>query len=116
MSKLTIARIEAKDYVVLRVTGPLDSDSAGQLDAQCQEVAGQEKHLIVNLANTSFITSSGIGVLLSMTELLRDAGLEFICAEASPEVRAVLDLMNLNDFLTLVDSEEEALTCLRRAA
>lgn len=116
MPKLTIARIEAKDYVILRVTGPLDSDSAGHLDVQCQEAAGQEKHLIVNLANTSFITSSGIGVLLSTTELLRDGGLEFICAEPSPEVRAVLDLMNLNEFLTLVDTEEEALACLRRAA
>lgn len=116
MSNLTIVRIEAKDYVLLRVSGPLDSDTASQLDAQCQDVATSEKNLIVNLANTSFITSSGIGVLLSTTELLRDGGFEFVCAEASHEVRTVFDLMNLNDFFTLADTEEEAFACLRKAA
>lgn len=116
MPKLTIVRVDASDYVLLRVSGPLDSDTATQLDAQCQDAAAQEKHLVVNLAGTSFITSSGIGVLLSTTELLRDAGLELICAEASFEVRAVFDLMNLNEFLTLTDTEEEAFACLRKAA
>lgn len=116
MSRLAIVDVETTDYVLLRVSGMIDSETAPQLDAACNRALERARPLVVNLGGVSFITSSGVGVLLAATEEFRDEGHALLCAAPSKEVRDVFDLLNLNEFLTLVDTEEQASQSLRKAA
>jgi anti-anti-sigma factor len=57
----------------------------------------------------SFVSSSGIGSLLALTEEFQEHGGTLSLAESSPTVRESIELLNLEEFLMLFESEAEAL-------
>jgi anti-anti-sigma factor len=97
------------DTRLLRVSGRLDAKSAPSFVALCRTLRSRgTRRLVVNLSGISFVASSGIGVLLALTEEYQDAGGSVVLASLSEPVRSVLELLNLTQFLTIVSSEEEA--------
>ena len=94
---------------ILRVEGQLDAPSCPDLVQRCTRVKERGEGLVLNLGKVSFVASSGIGALLSLVEDFRDAGLGFHLAELSVSVTSVIKLLNLDAFLPIVGTEEEAL-------
>lgn len=97
---------------VLRVQGRLDNKTAGMLIARCDKVRLGGHNLVLNLADVSFIASSGIGALLSMAEQFRSDSAKLGFAAVSPAVESVVALLNLDRFLPIYRTEEEALAAL----
>lgn len=116
MSALSITvGADTPAYLLLRLTGTLDGRSASELTAHCSAAASTARRLILNLAGVDMITSSGIGVLLALVE---EHGQQFNnvrVAEPSPAVSAVIRVLNLNQFLTLDDSEEQSIRAAEAA-
>jgi anti-anti-sigma factor len=104
-----------KRAAVLRVHGRLDIRSASTLTARCAEVRTAGRHLVLNLAGVSFIASSGIGALLALVEEYRQARLQVRLASVSAPVDSVVRLLNLEQFLHLDSSEEEATAAVEAA-
>lgn len=98
--------------VVLFVRGHLDARSTPLLLERCQNVREDGRDLSLNLAEVAFIASNGIGGLLALTQEFRDAGLDVRFTALSPAVRSVIELLNLDQFLTIDDEPGQA----RRAA
>jgi anti-sigma B factor antagonist len=101
---------------VLRVRGRLDARSAPLLVRRCNEVRSAGGWLVLNLAAVSFLSSSGVGALMALTESARDDHGAVRLAEASAAVRSVLDVLNLQPYLALDDSEDAARAALEAAA
>jgi len=99
---------------VLRVTGRLDARTASQLIQKCNSAHADGEPLVLNLAGVSFIASSGVGALLALTEHSRGKS-PLVFAAVSPAVDSVLTLLNLNRFLSIYPSEEEAVRALEAA-
>jgi anti-sigma B factor antagonist len=99
---------------VLRVTGRLDARTASQLIQKCTAVHA-EGPLVLNLSGVTFIASSGVGALLALTEHSRGQSTPLVFAAVSPAVDSVLTLLNLNRFLAIYPSEEEAVRALEAA-
>lgn len=97
---------------ILRVHGALDAKSAPLLTDRCAGVRAAGRSLVLNLADVPLIASSGIGALLAIVEEFRDAPGTVRIAAASPAVESIICLLNLDQFLTLDPSEEEALRAL----
>lgn len=100
---------------VLRVRGRLDARSAPVLTARCAEVRGQGRHLLLNLAGVTFIASSGVGALLALVEECRQSHIRVRLAEVPPAVDSVIRLLNLDQFLSIDDTEGDARSELEAA-
>ena len=100
---------------VLRVSGRLDSDTAPQLIEQGAEVQAEGRNLVVNLSGVSFLGSSGVGALLVLVEQFQQQAGAVQFAAMSPSARAVVDLLDLEDYLTVHESEDDAIRALEAA-
>src|SRR5262245_59548141 len=100
------------DNVVVRVEGRLDAKTAPRLLEHCQGARSPAGHLVLNLSDVTFLSSSGVGVLLVLAERTRSEGGSLRIAAPSHAVRAPLELLNLHRFLTIDGSEGEALAAL----
>ncbi|MGE5177643.1 MAG: STAS domain-containing protein [Bacteroidota bacterium] len=97
---------------MLRVRGRLDARSAPSLLRAGSAVRDRAENLILDLSGVTFMASSGLGSLLSLTEEFRQRGLRVRLASPSPAVDSVIRLLNLHDFLAIDPSEEAALHAL----
>jgi len=93
---------------VLRLTGTLDSTGATLLAERSREVLDLSQHLVINLARVSFISSSGIGGLVALSEDFRECGLDLRLSAPSREVMDPIQLLCLDRFLHICDSDDDA--------
>ena len=101
--------------VALRVSGQLNARSTPILVQKTRDVREQGKHLVLNLAQVTFIASSGIGGLLALVEEYREAGLNVRLVDLSDPVVSVIKLLNLDQFLSIDADERGALDALEAA-
>ncbi len=100
---ITIARINE---------GRLDARVAIDLrDSLAPSVKSGIKNLVINLAETTFIDSSALGVIVGVLKEMGTNGNIVICNANGP-VRSAFKLTRMDLIIGLFDSEEEAITAL----
>ena len=98
---------------VVRVAGRLEARAAQELRRRCNALREEgRKRFVINLSGVSFVASSGIGTLLALTEETKEAGGSVQLVALSHAVAAVVDLLNLTEFLAIFDSETKAMETL----
>lgn len=109
--KLEITRGNGRDDVpVLRLRGRIEAPGAQQLREHCANL--QESgcsHLVIDLDGVTFVSSSGLGTFLLLTEEFRSSGGKLVLAAPRSGVTQVLELLNLDQFLEISPSLEGAL-------
>jgi anti-sigma B factor antagonist len=103
--------VEARDdgVAVVRCQGRLNMATATRLtEAIGHCVAGGSPRVLVDLTETPFVDSSGLGALISGLKRARQAGGDLRIAGVGAQVLAVLELTNLNRVLKPYPSLEEA--------
>lgn len=93
---------------LLRLSGTLDGHAGRTLMQRCAGPKAEGQSVVLILHDVTFISSSGIGVLLALTEDFRDRGLTLGLVRLSKEVRMAIGLLNLEHYLRIFDTEEEA--------
>lgn len=114
MSKqFTITKnLESGPVPVFHLAGRLDADGAYALRSQVMEFKERgHTRIVVHLSELEFVASSGLGTFLLLTEEFLDVGGVISFVAPSPDVRQVITLMNIDQFLNIVETEEEALAC-----
>lgn len=101
--------------MLLRVHGCLDASSAPAFVKHCQAARKNGSNLVLNLAGVTFIASSGVGALLALAEQMQEDSGSLRLVALSTAVDSVIRLLNLDQFLTILSTEQEALVD-RRAA
>jgi anti-anti-sigma factor len=94
--------------LLLRLTGRLEARGAVRLRELCA-VRPEPRLIVLNLEGVTFLSSSGVGVLLALSEMQREHGGAVHLSCATNGVRATLQLMNLESHVSIFASEEEAL-------
>jgi anti-sigma B factor antagonist len=93
-------------------SGEIDSYTSPALRASIHEVTDDEEitHVVVDLSQTTFIDSSGLGVLLGALKRLRqrDARL-YVVVTAEHGIRRVFEITDLDRVLDLHETLEDAL-------
>lgn len=99
---------------VLDVTGEIDVYTAPQFKEAINSVlSGGQKHLIINLAQVTYMDSSGFGALLSATKRLRPIGGTVNLIKCSGSIDRILTITRLNTVFGTYDSIEEALEAVK---
>ena len=89
------------EVAVLRCTGRLNMSAAPGLRIAVDEIVGQgTSRIVIDLSDTSFVDSSGLGALVGGLKSARQAGGDLRIAGAPEQVRTVLALTNLDRVLT----------------
>lgn len=74
-----------------------------------EELEGGEKTFVIDFANTGYIDSSGLGVLVSLSKKIREQGGELRLAGLNEDLRTLFELTKLDTLFRIADSRAEAL-------
>jgi anti-sigma B factor antagonist len=96
--------------LIISPKGRLDMVAAPQLRSLISEsVSDGRKRLVIDLAETQFIDSSGLGSLIAGLKTARQAGGDLRIARPTEQVQMVLELTQMNTVLRPYGSIEAAL-------
>jgi anti-sigma B factor antagonist len=99
-------------YTTLRIQGELDALSAvGADEAFAQVIHNKQYNLHLDFSALEYISSAGIGVILShQDEIYQNKG-RIVFSGLSPKVLNVFQLLGLNQLFTIVSAESEVEGC-----
>ncbi|WP_284984082.1 STAS domain-containing protein [Arthrobacter sp. efr-133-TYG-118] len=96
-------------YTEVLAAGRLNMVSAPKLRTFVADVvASGSNRIVVNLGETTFMDSSGLGALIGCLKAARQAGGDLRIAAVQPQVKMVLELTSMDRVLTSYASAEEA--------
>jgi anti-anti-sigma factor len=108
--RFAIATATRGDALVITVAGEVDLATSPELARAVEGPANGAVRVVADLSAITFLDSSGISTLVRAQCELTRRGLELhVVATPDGPVRRVLELMSLNDLLTVVDSLDAAL-------
>jgi len=67
---------------------------------------------LIDLEHVSFIGSAGIGIFLSLVEEMRNEGGGVVFSHVPPSILRIFEVLNVLEFLEIVDDRERALKLL----
>lgn len=98
---------------ILRLSGELDSAGALKLEDKIQGSLGKDPgDVLVDLEETPYICSVGIGVLIGILNRVKAKGGRMAVVHLQPDVEKVLRLTGILRFTERYGSETEALASL----
>lgn len=83
---------------IVRMSGELDLASSDRLSALLSDLSDQT--VVVDLAELTFIDSSGIAALVAAKDRLRSAGRELVLTRPQPNVDRVLEMTGLEEWIS----------------
>jgi anti-anti-sigma factor len=112
MMKLRLDR-RSDEVAVVRLAGQLDLFAAADVKQRLvAAVDGGHRRLVLDLAEVSFIDSSGLGTLIGALKAARQAGGDLRIARPAEQTRVVLELTTLDRVLHPYATVEAALADL----
>jgi anti-sigma B factor antagonist len=106
--KISKAEIQTSQAVTLLLDGEIDNNSSVALDKEISLMAGGPGNaVILDMEKVTFISSSGIGVIVKAQNMLKATGAELTMISLQPQVKRVFEIMQLTPLLNVFESREE---------
>jgi anti-sigma B factor antagonist len=83
------------DTVVVKCSGRLVAGTTEELYQEVKQLLPQTKLVVLNLAELTYVDSSGLGMLVRLYTAARQAGCEFKLLHLGKQLRNLLKLTNL---------------------
>ena len=84
--------------------GEIDAHTAPALESKLSERLDETATITLDVANVTFMDSSGLRVLISITTACRSRGGDLIVESPGPIMRRLIEISGLADHLHLTDS------------
>ena len=101
MSELIITKKQENEKLTVFAEGRIDTATSPNLDTEVKASLEGIKHLVLNLEKTSYISSSGLRVLLSLHKTMDAKGGDFIVSKPTEMVLEVFDVTGFADMLNI---------------
>ncbi len=101
------------DVLCVRLSGELDHHSAERLKNEATAIIEQKKikHIVLNLADLTFMDSSGLGVILGRyRQIKQQQGSMVVCA-ITPAVKRLFEMSGL---FKIIQQESSEITALQK--
>ena len=97
-------------FVLATTTGPIDDASRDLFREALHPLVGQSgTKLVLDLSQSNFITSTGIGQLISVATHANSSGSRVVLAACSPFISVVLNRCKLNKFFDMAETTPDAI-------
>lgn len=99
-----------KNYLQINLGGQIDSHTSSQIEAVFNEeiTHNQNYRLIVSFADVSYISSSGLKVLVSAWRRARQNGGDVLIADLQPRIREVFDMIGFDMMFNIYENAAAA--------
>lgn len=110
MSDFSITQQTLRDDTLLLITGKmLDNSNAPEMVTTITSALSRGfKYVIIDMQNLEFLSSAGVGSILGTVEDFREAGGDLILCNLSGTILRVLEVLDLHEYLTIRDNQQEA--------
>ena len=115
---LSIYNTYLEDYKTLKlqVEGEVDASSSIQLDEALQAAMLEHENIIVDLERLDYISSAGLGVFMSMIQLVESENKKFVIYGLQQTVLEVFQILGLDQLMTFKQAKAEALKLIHENA
>jgi anti-sigma B factor antagonist len=110
-AELDIQITDAGGYLIVRVVGDLDLESAPALTAALKARIGP-RPIVLDLGGVEFMDSTGLGVLVGAHKETAAHGGALVLAAASPRVQKIFKVTKLHKVFALHETVDEAVESL----
>lgn len=94
-------------FSVVRPTGILDGTRVEELRREvAQRLEDASDIVLVDLVETSFIDSSGLGALVSVLKMVRAAGRQFCICSPNAQIKMVFELSSMDQAFEIFESRD----------
>lgn len=109
----TVRKDESSGAVVIGVDGQLIVGNRHELKQKVLDaVAAGDTKVVIDFSDTGYIDSSGLGVLVSLSKKITEAGGALRLAGLNEDLRTLFELTKLDALFTIADSTEQAIASL----
>jgi anti-anti-sigma factor len=112
-SSLRVETRDLPDVVVVELHGDVSADGETEIKgAYDAAVASGAENVLIEMSGASYINTSGISVLIGVAMEAKKADLNLMVCGASPHYKKVFDLVRFSSFVSMFDTEADALATL----
>ncbi len=110
MADFSITQQTLRDDTLLLNPGKmLDNSNAHEMvEIITTALSSGFKYVIIDMCHLEFLSSAGVGSILGTVETFREAGGDLILCNLSSTIQHVLEVLDLDEYLTIKDDKEEA--------
>lgn len=109
MDNVAVKSVE-NGKAVIGLSGRLDVTLSAQVEDELNEIIAKEsiKHLILDLENVEYMSSSGFRVAIAILRKLKDEDGSLKFCSLKPSVKRLFDVIELTSLFEIFDSEDDA--------
>ena len=109
------SQFERKEEILIgKLDGRIDTTNAEELQRQLDaEITAEDKALILDFEHVSYISSSGLRVVLRMAKKFNEPGKRFAVCSLSGPVRAILTMSGFNQLISIFESQSVAINDIK---
>ncbi len=111
--KIEAIDLNRNNIYLVKVEGRLDAAFAAELEDEIDRLLDETNKIIMDLSEVTYLSSSGLRVLLSVNKQTENRG-GLVLINLIDIVRRIIEVAELDDFLSLADSLEEAVQILEK--
>ena len=108
--ELSVSPEQKGDILIFRISGKLDFISTQVFETTLQQTIKQNgKKVVLDFSNLSYISSSGIKLLLEVSKMLKNLSGKLVIFGLQPFPLEIIKDANFDFILEITETEEEAL-------
>ena len=111
--KIEAIDLNRNDIYLVKIEGRLDAAFSAELEDEIDRLLEKTKKIIMDFSEVTYLSSSGLMVLLSVNKQTENQG-GLVLINLIDIVRRIIQVAELDDFLSLADSVEEAVNILEK--
>ncbi|NIQ40426.1 MAG: anti-sigma factor antagonist [Proteobacteria bacterium] len=111
--KIETVDLSRNNIHLVKVVGRLDAAFSAQLEDEIDQVLKETKKIIMDFSGVTYLSSSGLRVLLSVKKETEDQG-GLVLINLADIVKRIIQVAELDNFLLLADSVDEAMKILEK--
>jgi anti-sigma B factor antagonist len=97
-----------KNFSIIELSGYLDAHTVDVFENQLGEILESgEKHVVLDLVELNYISSAGIGALMSLTQQLRKKHGDLVLLRPNKKVYKILDLLGFTKIFNVAHDVKE---------
>lgn len=107
--KLSHRLTERSDTIIISITGQLDSFNSDGFQKAMRFITPDYKNIIFNMANCSFVASTGIGAFVFIFKTMKEKDGKVLFAHISPKIYEVFQLLGFTSFFPFLETVQDCL-------
>ncbi len=105
-----------ENVIIIYLQGNLDIYFTASTKNEFNELISVEttKHFLVNLENVNYISSSGLGILISIMATLKKRDRKLVFCNMNDTVGRIFTIVKFNEMFDIFNTENEAIAFLKK--